>query len=566
MMGRGLTRRTVIATGVVGGLALSGCSGGGGGGETDESGRPIVTVQVITDARAKAMSEMPWTKDLEEAAGCTIRWQETASSSWDQQKQAALAAGDVADVTISGYGAGDWGDYSSLFLDLTPELANMPNLSATFESAPYAKVASLWDGKIFGAPAVNIGSVASGATHMFINKKWLDELGLDVPTTWSELETALIAFKEENPNGSGKNDEIPLDFNPPGSEGWGGFQPNVLMGSYGIPVTGGGSGMYAEGGVIKNYLTHPGYKNLAIYLNKLWKQGLISSEAFTQDWSKYTSTAKGEGDVAKVGVTWMWTPSDIFGTELADQYITIPSLKVEDSEKDPVWCFSGDGLNYGPNKISVSAQVGNKEAALKVVDAFFLPDISVQARYGAFDLAVKKNGEKDYTVLEPEDKSKNSSDWQFQNSLADRGPGWVTQPGVTVTLPKEHVEVREVDAVYDEDYARLDLNKDVIYGGVSFTAEESQEYSLNDTGIGQYAMSTFAKWVTEGGAEAEWDGYLAELEKNKLPDQIRIQQAAYDRYITLLQDEGTDLNKELAGEGIEYEANDDGSGTITNTN
>jgi putative aldouronate transport system substrate-binding protein len=338
------------------------------------------------------------------------------------------------------------------------------------------------------------------------------------------------------------------------------------MGSYGVPLTGGGNGMYAEDGVIKNYLTHPGYKNLAIYLNKLWEQGLISSEAFTQDWSKYTSTSKGDGDVARVGVTWMWTPSDIFGSKLADQYITIPSLKVEDSEKEPVWCFNGDSGNYGANRITVSATVGNKEAALKLVDAFYTADISVQARFGAFDLAVKKNGEKDYTVLEPEDESKNSSDWQFQNSLADGAPGWVVQPGVTITLPKEHVEVRGVDAVYEDDWANMDLNTDVIYGGVSFTAEENQQYSLNETGLGQYAMSTFAKWVTKGGADTEWDSYLAELEKNNLPDQIATQQAAYDRYLTVLADADTDLNKELAGEGYEYVENEDGTGTITNTN
>ena len=32
-------------------------------------------------------------------------------------------------------------------------------------------------------------------THMFINKTWLDKLGLQMPTTWDELENVLDAFR-----------------------------------------------------------------------------------------------------------------------------------------------------------------------------------------------------------------------------------------------------------------------------------------------------------------------------------------------------------------------------------
>ncbi len=34
-------------------------------------------------------------------------------------------------------------------------------------------------------------------THMFINKTWLDKLGLEMPTTWDELENVLEAFKTQ---------------------------------------------------------------------------------------------------------------------------------------------------------------------------------------------------------------------------------------------------------------------------------------------------------------------------------------------------------------------------------
>ena len=49
--------------------------------------------------------------------------------------------------------------------------------------------------------------------RMYINQKWLDNLGLDMPTTTDELRDVLQAFREKDPNGNGQTDEIPLFTN-----------------------------------------------------------------------------------------------------------------------------------------------------------------------------------------------------------------------------------------------------------------------------------------------------------------------------------------------------------------
>ncbi|MDF2916682.1 MAG: putative transporter substrate binding component [Microbacterium sp.] len=553
--------KAAVAMGVAGVLALSGCTGSD---DMNSSGKPAVTVQVIKDARALPMKEMPWTKDLEEACECSIKWIETASDSWGSQKQASLAAGDVADVTIGGYGSGDWGNYGNLFLELTPELENMPNLSRAFEEAPLSRVVSTWQDKIYGAPKIAAGLMARASTHMFINKQWLDAVGLPVPTTWDELRTALEAFKTGDPNGNGEADEIPMDFPQPGTGGWGSFQANVLLGGSGISVSDSVLGAYAEDGEVKSYVTHPAYREFVEFLHGLYADGLISKEAFTHDWSQYTAGTKGEGATASVGMTWMWTPSDIFGTELADQYVTIPQLQVEaGATEDAVWSFNGMSLNYEANRVAIAADVANKEAALKLVDSIYTPDISVQMRYGSFDVAVKKNGEKDYTVLEPADKTKNSADWQFMNSLADASPGWVAQPGVKITLPSQLVEVQGVDAVYDDNFANMDFNQDLVFGTSTLTTEEATQYSLNSTGIGQTVMSKFAQWVTKGGIESEWDSYVADLERNNLEQQIEFLQTASDRYREVLQDNDVDLNAEFDPSKYQWVQNPDGTATLT---
>lgn len=522
-------------------VALSGC--GGSGQAATKDGKPVITVQVVKDARARKMAEMEWTKDLEEACGCSIEWQDVAASSWDQQKQAALAAGEVADVTIGGFGSGDMGQYGSLFLDLKPELESMPNVSKMFAEEPYSQVISTTtDGRILGTPSVARPVTARTSNHMFINKQWLDKVGLSVPTTWAELEAALEAFKSQDPNGNGEADEIPMDFNAPGTGGFGLFQPNVLLASTGITVPNGPLGMYVKDGKVANYLTDTRYRDLIVYLHGLWSKGLISSDAFTHDWSKYTGTAKGENGVAKVGFTWMWTPSDIFGPDLADQYVTIPSLKADANQTEKtVWAYNGDDLAYQADRAVISAKVANKEAALKFVDAFYSPDLSVQSRFGAFGTAVQRNKENDYKILDPPDGQYTPSDWMFTQSLADGAPGWIGDD-MKLDLPAAHTEVRPVDAVYDEDYENVDFNKDVLYANMPMTPEQTSTMNANNTGITQGAMSKFAQWVTKGGVEDEWDAYVDNLRRNKLDENIEIEQQVYDAFRKNMDTIGVNLN------------------------
>ena len=67
------------------------------------------------------------------------------------------------------------------------------------------------DGTIYTLPQVNSGAELRVARKLFINKKWLENVNMEVPTTTEELYQLLKAFKEQDANGNGDpNDEIPL--------------------------------------------------------------------------------------------------------------------------------------------------------------------------------------------------------------------------------------------------------------------------------------------------------------------------------------------------------------------
>ncbi len=57
------------------------------------------------------------------------------------------------------------------------------------------------------------------AQKLWIYKPWLDKLGLKMPETTEELYQVLKAFKEQDPNGNGQADELPLSTSKIG-DGW----------------------------------------------------------------------------------------------------------------------------------------------------------------------------------------------------------------------------------------------------------------------------------------------------------------------------------------------------------
>ena len=83
-----------------------------------------------------------------------------------------------------------------------------PNIKkALEENTQFAKDAYSLDGNIYYIPKTQ---TLKFTEFYWIRKDWLDKLGLEVPTTTEELHDVLYAFRNEDPNGNGIKDEIPL--------------------------------------------------------------------------------------------------------------------------------------------------------------------------------------------------------------------------------------------------------------------------------------------------------------------------------------------------------------------
>ena len=151
---------------------------------------------------------------LMEETGVKITWN-TISDSVGEQVNIRIAGGELPDafmgVGFSNYDLARYGR-DGTFIDLTPYMTAeiMPNLTRILAENPDIHAAiTMNDGNIYGLPsAERMGTKSIGKDEDYniftipqfsmINKAWLDDLGLDIPTTLDELHDVLVAFKEND--------------------------------------------------------------------------------------------------------------------------------------------------------------------------------------------------------------------------------------------------------------------------------------------------------------------------------------------------------------------------------
>ena len=509
--------------------SLSAC-GGDKEPTTTADGKPIVSVLIVKRPSTDKIANMQWAKDLEADCDCKIEWQEVSEDAWAQQKNATLAAGKLADISLHAFGVPDAAQYPSMFEDLSKDLDKLPNVKAFFKQKPDAKKMSTDSkGRIY-AIADGRGKAYSGTgQHMLINKAWLDKLGLQVPTTWDELENVLKAFKTQDPNGNGQADEIPMNIKKLDPLYYTWHSPMLLLNSTGIP-TGFNKGVstygfYAKNGVVKSFMTSDEYKQVIKYYHKLISEGLIPADWATKALDAYDSDQTSDGKTAKTGVSFGWSLDASFGT-LKDQYIAMPVPSAPGVSPDKtVW--DGSSSEFDGNKLSISSHVANKDAALKLANLLYSEKYSVQQFLGSFGNLVTDDGNRHYTVDEGK-YTKAMGDNLFPG-LADRFSGWIPD-GVTIKGDVDGDNLLEANKPYEEQRSNFDPVKDYIPDYVNPDADDNTTLASNYNQISNVAMQKTATWMSKGGIDEEWDAYCKQLDSLGLQENVKIWQKWYDTY------------------------------------
>lgn len=154
---------------------------------------------------------------MEELTNISFEFRTPNLDSAPTQKNLMLASGDYTDIIFAGglsheeqvqYGG------QGVLIPLEELIAEYaPNIQKIFEEYPEVlKSITATDGHIYALPQVMMGENWYRGP-LWYNGAWLEALEVDVdelPETTDELFDLLVRFKEEDPNGNGEADEIPL--------------------------------------------------------------------------------------------------------------------------------------------------------------------------------------------------------------------------------------------------------------------------------------------------------------------------------------------------------------------
>ena len=157
-------------------------------------------------------------------------------------------------------------------IDLAPLIEeNMPNLSALLDAHPeWREVIALEDGRIASLPLLN---EAERQAMLWINRAWLEQLGLPMPTTITELTDALLAIRDGDPNGNGRADELGADL-------IGVYELRWLLPYFGIVADDYNLARNAAGEIVFAPEL-PGYREFIALLRDWMARGVLREDAFT---------------------------------------------------------------------------------------------------------------------------------------------------------------------------------------------------------------------------------------------------------------------------------------------
>lgn len=354
------------------------------------------------------------------------------------------------------------------------------------------------------------------AGKTFINQKWLDALEREQPTTMDELYDMLVAFKNEDPNGNGQADEIPLS------------SPNFnyifygLYGSYGL----GNRGVHdwyvdadEETGKARLIATTDEYKEFLTFLAKLFKEELLDNDIFTMKSAQYVAK-QSEGRVGMFTYTNLATIPDNIG-EMFEP--------IKEPFKGPnghqLWFPVRSNL-HSTGAFVITSKCEYPEVAMRWVDYFYSDEGNLMFNYGL---------EGETYVKKPDGK------YDFVDSIYDSIQGTVTfdaavAPYVVVggnnpiIVKDQYFYGKETDpkpsqgAKYMEPYF-----PETIWPILNFTQEETEELSVYLTDITNYSNKMRAEFITGKTSFDQWDNYIEQLNKMGLPEMLEIYNQVLER-------------------------------------
>lgn len=538
---------------VIAGLAMSMTACGGSSDSKTEPGVANAdTTQTEFDimggisALSKGYEQNEVLNKLQEDAGIKINWN-VMSDSLSEQVNVRIAGGELPDafmgVGFSNYDLTNYGG-DGTFIDLTPYLTEeyMPNLSKILAENPeLVSAITMNDGCIYGLPAgEKMGTAGIGAEEDYsiytipqfsmINKAWLDDLGMEVPTTLDELHAALDAFKENDMSakyyGNDPGSTIPMST---GFDQWCWGQ-NIFYSGFGFtnwPNDVINDLVLNPDGKVEFVCASDNYREALTYFHDWFQEGLMDQEMFSQSDTQLISKCSQ----GYVGVSTWWYIEELMG-DYADDYVFLPILDGPDGTHN-VTVRTGGATNSG--NLSITSDCESPANLLKFFDQWYAPENVMQLQYGPIGTYFTEQDENGVWQSITDEKAKEEfgkTAGELKGEYEVFGPKLILSDYYQTTFKMED---RAIERLTDlNDFWMQYVDNAITYPvDCVYTEEELDTIDMYKTDFENTVAEQEGLWLKEGGpTDEEWESYVAKLKETCGMDELQeVYQAAYDRYI-----------------------------------
>lgn len=517
-------------------LAAFGAVAESGGIVTPAGELPIVTepvtlrVAVPVDAKVEDIKTTELTKWIEETTGITLEFIELNPTDADTQVNMMMNSGDLPDLFL-GYSFPY--DALSSYVDAGLILAVDQYVDEYASEAGYYRFINEFplenpeayvtvDGEMYsvlagGAMVTNI--YASNGIRL--QRQFLEALEIDVPQTLDEFYDYLVAVRDNDPNGNGENDEVPLSAHTTGDRHLNLYRTIGTAFQFTEPT----HYLKVNGGTIEFVADNEQFKATVEFLKKLVDEGLLDPASFTQDAT--TLASRQPGAEAVFGAYAVGNASDFIDTS-SEQYLSIiwlPPMLGPDGYR---------ATNYSPPGVFrtkvITTACEYPEVAFRLCDFLLTEEASVSFRLGfegseweaAQEGELGRNGEQaKYKLLKPQEWIQPTTKviWNNENVTFANTMNFVyEQPGSPTAMAAENMKNAQFQAYVTDEYL-----PELIMG-----VEESQEYTELKKLITDYVNENAALFALGDKSMDDWDAFVGELSRMGVDRYVELAQAAYD--------------------------------------
>lgn len=371
---RNLSWTGIVLLGLV--LLLAACSGGDGNTASKEPAAtngdaPVVNQQADgsptskegeqaggevnimfdfnVDTRGMSLTDNPYVDYIEEQTGVRVKMESPGSAGYMDRLNILMASGDYPDafmITHSNITTLQRYMNDEMLTDLTPYLDHYPNLKNQIQDDSWISVRK--DGGVYAVPYERHDAFNQ---VVYVNKVWLDNLGLEIPETLDDYYEVMRAFTFDDPDQNGQDDTFGLLA----------LDGHLYGGKMFRAAFDAERFQYVNGELLPSELTE-NYREYLRFMNRLHEDKLIDPE-----WPTTTGAIfRQKVATGKYGVFnnfWHFAGSVEIPEEVMSQYVVL-KLPLSPDGNDSKFTYNTNNRHY----IAIPEGAPNIEQLLTVMD------------------------------------------------------------------------------------------------------------------------------------------------------------------------------------------------------